>query len=65
MMEMFKGIDMVLKGTLDSDLEPPKQFYASDEFAHWKQVRPIHILDIGNLIGNNVIVGGRRINASK
>ena len=25
-----------------------------------KKVRPIHILDIGNLIGNNVVVGGVR-----
>jgi hypothetical protein len=26
----------------------------------YKRVRPIHILDIGNLIGNNVVVGGVR-----
>src|SRR5690606_9985720 len=26
----------------------------------YKRVRPVHILDIGNLIGNNVVVGGVR-----
>lgn len=50
--DMFIGIDKVLKG----------------EFAHVDKevngvhavVRPIHVLDIGNLIGNNVVVGGVR-----
>lgn len=48
--DMFIGIEKVLKGTMDSAIEPIKDGH----------VRPIHILDIGNLIGNNVVVGGVR-----
>ena len=59
MMEMFDGIDKVLKNQIDPNLAPLKQYYASPE-SPWKHVRPIHILDIGNLIGNNVVVGGVR-----
>lgn len=50
MKEMFEGIDKVLKNQLDSTLAPIVDGH----------VRPIHILDIGNLIGNNVVVGGVR-----
>lgn len=50
MQEMFAGIDKVLKGTLDKNIKPIEE----------GNVRPIHILDIGNLIGNNVVVGGVR-----
>ena len=48
--EMFIGIEMVLKNKIDCYLDPIVD----------GQVRPIHILDICNLIGNNVIVGGVR-----
>ncbi len=48
--DMFVGIEKVLKGTIDPAIEPIKDGH----------VRPIHILDIGNLIGNNVVVGGVR-----
>lgn len=51
MKEMFEGIDKVLKGTLNTTIEP---------LTDGVYVRPIHILDIGNLIGNNVVVGGVR-----
>lgn len=54
LMEMFDGIDRVLKDKMDTSLEPMKEV---DNKYH---VRPIHILDIGNLIGNNVVVGGVR-----
>lgn len=58
--EMFEGIDNVLKNRIDPSLEPlivsPRHEPPFD-YAH---VRPIHILDIGNLIGNNVVVGGVR-----
>lgn len=53
--EMFEGIDKVLKNEIDTTLDPIK----ADEKG-FGQVRPIHILDIGNLIGNNVVVGGVR-----
>ena len=56
MMEMFEGFDKVLKNTLDPNLAPLESIGDS----HYKRVRPIHILDMGNLIGNNVVVGGVR-----
>src|SRR5690606_41907097 len=52
---MFDGIDKVLKNQIDPHLEPSE----TDEKGYWR-VRPIHILDIRNLIGNNVVVGGVR-----
>ena len=58
--DMFAGIDKVFKDKMDSSLE---QMYMSaistQEETHRFYVRPIHILDICNLIGNNVVVGGR------
>src|SRR5690606_21268287 len=53
--EMFDGIDKVLKNQIDPHLAPIE----TDEKGYGR-VRPIHILDIGNLIGNNVVVGGVR-----
>lgn len=53
--EMFEGIDKVLKNEIDPSLTPVE----IDENGYGK-VRPIHILDIGNLIGANVVVGGVR-----
>lgn len=52
--DMFIGIDKVFKDELDKTLEP------MEEEDNKYKVRPIHILDIGNLIGNNVVVGGVR-----
>lgn len=57
MLEMFEGIKKVLKNEIDTNLEPLEYAYGQFDYAH---VRPIHILDIGNLIGNNVVVGGVR-----
>lgn len=51
--EMFEGFDNVLKNKVDSYLEPIE----TDDKGYGK-VRPIHILDMGNLIGANVVVGG-------
>lgn len=48
--EMFEGIERILKGTLDPTISGPIE----------GKVRTIHILDIGTLIGNNVVVGGVR-----
>ncbi|MGG4493723.1 ribonucleoside-triphosphate reductase, adenosylcobalamin-dependent [Brevibacillus reuszeri] len=53
--EMFEGIDKVLKNEIDKHLEKIE----SDEKGYGK-IRPVHILDIGNLIGANVVVGGVR-----
>lgn len=53
--EMFIGIDKTIKGTLDPWLEPPQ--INENGYVH---LRPIHIMDIGNLIGQNVVVGGVR-----
>ena len=53
--EMFAGIDAVLKNRIDPSLTPIE----TDEKGYG-HVRPIHILDIANLIGNNVEAGGVR-----
>ncbi|MGG1659548.1 ribonucleoside-triphosphate reductase, adenosylcobalamin-dependent [Brevibacillus sp. NRS-1366] len=53
--EMFEGINKVLKNQIDPTLSPIQ--FAEKGFG---SVRPIHILDIGNLIGANVVVGGVR-----
>lgn len=53
--EMFEGIEKVFKNELDGSLAPLED--AGNGRYH---VRPVHILDIGNLIGNNVVVGGVR-----
>lgn len=52
---MFEGIDKTLKGLMDTSVAP----IVPDKHGYG-HVRPIHILDIGNLIGYNVVVGGVR-----
>lgn len=49
---MFAGFDKVLKNQIDTSLEPIE----ADEKGYG-QIRPIHLLDMANLIGNNVVVG--------
>ncbi|MED3832966.1 ribonucleoside-triphosphate reductase, adenosylcobalamin-dependent [Peribacillus frigoritolerans] len=62
--EMFEGIDRVLKNKIDPGLEPLDKvdflYDGEKRRTEYRQVRPIHILDIGNLIGANVVVGGVR-----
>jgi len=63
--EMFTGIDRVLKNQIDPTLEPLEMevdidAYGKEHPTEYHRVRPIHILDIGNLIGANVVVGGVR-----
>jgi ribonucleoside-triphosphate reductase len=65
LLEMFQGIDRVLKNKIDPTLEPLADVFhrnenGDPEYREYKQVRPVHILDIGNLIGANVVVGGVR-----
>ena len=52
LMEMFEGINKVLTNQIDPTLDPIEV----DEKGYG-HIRPIHILDFGNLIGNNVVVG--------
>lgn len=53
--EMFEGITKVFNNEIDPTLAPLESVGGNRY-----KVRPIHILDIGNLIGNNVVVGGVR-----
>lgn len=58
--EMFDGFQRVIRGEMDKYIHPP-EFSHEDEYANvWVRLRPIHILDMGNLIGFNVVVGGVR-----
>lgn len=65
--EMFEGIMKVIRGEIDPTIDPP-EFYTEvhedgiSTITDYSKVylRPVHILDIGNLIGNNVVVGGVR-----
>jgi len=54
--EMFEGINKVLKNEIDPYLDP-----IETDDKGYGNVRPVHLLDIGNLIGANVVVGGKRI----
>lgn len=62
--DMFQGIDDVFKDKLDTSIEPMEEIFVryggEDISTNQFHVRPIHILDIANLIGNNVVVGGVR-----
>lgn len=52
--EMFEGIMKVIRNEMDPTQEPLE---AVDE--EYVKIRPIHVLDICNLIGYNVVVGGK------
>ena len=54
LLEMFDGFDKVIKNQIDPSLDPIEV----DEKGYG-QVRPIHILDMANLIGANVVIGGK------
>lgn len=58
LMEMFQGFDDTLKNKIDPYLAPIE----SDEKGYG-HVRPIHMLDMCNLIGNNVVMGNVRRSA--
>jgi len=53
--EMFEGVEKVIRNEIDPSLEPLEKVGENRVL-----LRPVHILDIGNLIGNNVVVGGVR-----
>jgi len=60
LMEMFEGIDSVLKGTIDPYTTGPDPLTDCTEGPLYGNMRPIHMLDILNLIGSNVVAGGVR-----
>lgn len=53
--DMFEGIDQVIKNEIDKSLAPLETVGENKV-----KIRPVHVMDIGNLIGNNVVVGGVR-----
>jgi ribonucleoside-triphosphate reductase len=57
--DMFSGFIRVLNNEIDSSLEP-LQFSYNVNGKPYYHIRPVHILDMGNLIGYNVVVGGVR-----
>jgi ribonucleoside-triphosphate reductase len=52
---MFDGFEKVLKNQIDPLLDPLEEVAPG-----WVKVRPIHITDMCNLVGYNVVVGGVR-----
>ena len=53
--EMFEKINQTIQGKLDNSIDMPERLTKNHV-----QLRPIHILDICGLLGNNVVVGGVR-----
>lgn len=58
MMDLFEVVDKTLKNKIDPTLKPIEM----DEKGYGR-VRPIHVLDIGNMIANIVVSGGVRRSA--
>lgn len=55
LLEMFEGFNKILQGEMDPSLTP---WEVVDKDKGYIRLRPIAILDMGNLIGNNVSMGG-------
>lgn len=53
--EMFINFTKAIKNEVDPTLAPPERVYGP-----FVRLRPIHMLDFGNFLGNNVVVGGVR-----
>lgn len=53
--DMFEGFSKVLARKIDPELAP---WEIVDQNKGYIRLRPIAILDMGNLIGNNVVMGG-------
>jgi ribonucleoside-triphosphate reductase (thioredoxin) len=53
--EMFTNFEKTIKNEIDPTLAPPERLHGN-----YVKLRPIHILDFGNFLGNNVVVGGVR-----
>ena len=54
--DMFIGIEKVIRDEFDAYIDEMRESSIKQLY----KVRPIHIMDICNLIGNNVVVGGVR-----
>lgn len=59
LMEMFDGFYKIITNQIDPYL-PPLEVKLTVGGKRYGQLRPIHVLDMGNLIGYNVVVGGVR-----
>lgn len=57
--EMFEGFERVIKGESNDPLFVAPETFEKDGHTFAK-LRPVHVLDIGNMVGNNVVVGGKR-----
>jgi hypothetical protein len=55
MIEMFQSFESIIKNKVDTFLDDPVEVAPG-----YVQLRPIHVLDMGNCIGYNVVVGGVR-----
>lgn len=66
LLEMFENFEKVLKNQMDPHLDPLELSHVGEPDPvtgyqpEYRKVRPIHILDMGNLVGANVVVGGVR-----
>lgn len=66
--EMFSNMEKVIKNEIDPTLDAPERVYKLTEGigitkpkpTPYVRLRPIHVLDFGNFIGHNVVVGGVR-----
>lgn len=59
LLEMFQLFDAVIHDRLDTSL-PPLERVETDSPGVFVRLRPIHIADMANGIGHNVVVGGVR-----
>mgnify|MGYP003503159803 FL=1 len=58
LIEMFEAITQIITGEFyHHDGLGPSGVLNNSDYVH---LRPVHVLDIGNFIGNNVVVGGVR-----
>jgi len=58
LLDIFESFKNLLQGKIDPSLEP---WQVVDKSKGYIRVRPIAILDMGNLIGNHVVVGRGRV----
>lgn len=58
LMEMFQGFERVFKNEIDPHLEPWEKIEKNGK--NYVKLRPVGIIDMANMIGYNVVVGGVR-----
>lgn len=58
LMEMFQGFEKVIKNEIDPHLAPWEQIEKNNR--KYVKLRPVAIIDMANMIGYNVVVGGVR-----